>query len=261
MAALLAGNIVSSGSNKMHQPDRKHENPHFDTIATTRSELHITAWGAKMPPPGLTRMEEKLLQKVQKRAYRLNMCLFSFCGICFGWSSVIALIPAVGDVADMVLAVLVVRTCCQAGLSPRTKAHMFMNIFIDFLVGLLPLLGDIADATYKCNTKNASLLERELQLRGKKRSSQLNRKLPAEPSPAGGPDGDPTQHFRPSNRIPLESLAGGAGRDDPEAGWSVLRPLPPVKVKSRMDSSVRGVASKRNHDSCHDVVLGQFSRG
>lgn len=45
--------------------------------------------------PGLNAEEVKLLTKVKRRAYRLDMALFNVpCIGRFGWSSVIGLIPA-----------------------------------------------------------------------------------------------------------------------------------------------------------------------
>ena len=49
----------------------------------------------------------------------------------------------------------------------KLRATMVMNIMIDFAVGLVPFLGDIADAFYKCNTKNAVALEKMLNKRVK----------------------------------------------------------------------------------------------
>ena len=40
------------------------------------------------------------------------------------------------------------------------------NIIIDFFIGLIPFAGDLADALYKCNTRNAVLLEKYLRERG-----------------------------------------------------------------------------------------------
>src|SRR5208282_6770384 len=45
---------------------------------------------------------------------------------------------------------------------------MYANLMIDFGVGLIPLLGDFADAWFKCNTRNNILLERYLRERGAK---------------------------------------------------------------------------------------------
>ncbi len=36
---------------------------------------------------------------------------------------------------------------------------MMFNIALDFGVGLIPILGDVADAIYRANTRNAWLLE------------------------------------------------------------------------------------------------------
>lgn len=36
---------------------------------------------------------------------------------------------------------------------------MYLNVAADFAIGLVPLLGDIADALYKANSRNTWLLE------------------------------------------------------------------------------------------------------
>ena len=51
----------------------------------------------------------------------------------------------------------------------KIKNAMLMNLAFDFFIGLVPLLGDIADAIYKCNTKNYLLLEKELTRRAVQR--------------------------------------------------------------------------------------------
>ena len=46
---------------------------------------------------------------------------------------------------------------------------MLANIAIDFAIGLLPVLGDVADALFRANTKNAALLHQHLKERGASR--------------------------------------------------------------------------------------------
>lgn len=48
----------------------------------------------KALPPGLSSSDQEVLVKVKRRAYMLDMSLFSLCGLRFGWSSVIGLVPA-----------------------------------------------------------------------------------------------------------------------------------------------------------------------
>jgi hypothetical protein len=45
---------------------------------------------------------------------------------------------------------------------------MYTNLMIDFVIGLIPVLGDFADAIFKCNTRNNILLEKFLRERGLK---------------------------------------------------------------------------------------------
>ena len=71
-----------------------------------------------------------------------------------------------GDVFDSLMALMVFRTCTQADLPAALKSRMVMNIVLDFVVGLIPILGDVADALFRANTKNAALLHQHLKERG-----------------------------------------------------------------------------------------------
>lgn len=156
----------------------------------------------KAIPPYIPEPDALVLAKVRKSAYRLDMCLFTFLGIRFGWSSVIGIVPAVGDVVGMLLALMVFRKCCQieGGLDGGTKLKMLFFIAFDFGIGLIPFVGDLADAAYKCNTKNARELERVLDKRyrpegydservgkndeGRKKRRQSGIYAPNDPPPA-----------------------------------------------------------------------------
>lgn len=67
------------------------------------------------------------------------------------------------------MALMVYRTCCKIeDLDNNTKSKMVMNIVIDAFIGLVPFLGDIADALWRCNTKNAIELEKFLIKKGQR---------------------------------------------------------------------------------------------
>lgn len=80
------------------------DDPYFETVPTTRLSPTASHPKAKRQrkalPPGLTPEEEKTLVKVKRRAYRLDMAFGEFCGMKIGWSSLIAIVPAIGDVLD-----------------------------------------------------------------------------------------------------------------------------------------------------------------
>lgn len=62
---------------------------------------------------------------------------------------------------------MVMRTAMEADLSSGVMIHMLFNIALDFVVGLVPFLGDLADMAYKANTRNALVLEDYLRQRGR----------------------------------------------------------------------------------------------
>jgi hypothetical protein len=68
------------------------------------------------------------------------------------------------------MALMVLRTCQQieGGLPNAIKAKMVFNIMLDFGIGLVPILGDIADALFRANTRNAIELEKYLREQGLK---------------------------------------------------------------------------------------------
>ena len=114
----------------------------------------------------------------------MDLALFNCCGTRFGWGAVIGIIPAVGDVLDLALAYMVVKTCEQVNppLPASVRSKMQLNLAIDFIIGLVPFIGDLADAIYKCNTRNAVLLENELRKRGEKRLRAANQQPGIDPS-------------------------------------------------------------------------------
>ncbi|RPA83022.1 hypothetical protein BJ508DRAFT_413689 [Ascobolus immersus RN42] len=148
------------------------EDPYFEQVPVKRmsgrDDPTKTKKRKKALPPGLTPQEENVLIKVKRRAYRLDMSLFNMCGLQFGISSLIAFIPVIGDFADALLAMMVVRTAQQADLPQTVLIQMLFNVLVDFLIGLVPFVGDLADVAFKANTRNAALLEQHLRERGRK---------------------------------------------------------------------------------------------
>jgi aspartate/methionine/tyrosine aminotransferase len=66
------------------------------------------------PPPGLTKKEAQLLKKIARRAHYLDKG-FNLCGLRFGWTAIIGLIPGAGDIADASLNYLLVLKPAKEG--------------------------------------------------------------------------------------------------------------------------------------------------
>jgi hypothetical protein len=128
----------------------------------------------KQIPSYIPTDDAEILAKARKRAYKLDFCLFNFLGFRFGWSSVIGLVPAVGDGVDALLAIRLIflMRSCTGGLPNMVIAWMVVNIIVDFAVGLVPFVGDLADAAIKCNSKNVRLFEEHLDKTYKPKQQQ-----------------------------------------------------------------------------------------
>lgn len=73
------------------------------------------------------------------------------------------------------------RTCLQieGGLPAGLKMQMLVNIVFDFFIGIVPFLGDLADAMFRANTKNAIILEKYLREKGTKHLKETGQSIPA----------------------------------------------------------------------------------
>lgn len=108
--------------------------------------------------------DANILARSRKTAYRLDCCLFNLLGIRFGWSSVIGLVPAAGDAIDFAFSFKLIKNMrkVDGGLPNGILLMMAINILIDFFIGLIPIIGDLADAAMRANSRNVRLLEEHL---------------------------------------------------------------------------------------------------
>jgi hypothetical protein len=78
----------------------------------------------------------------------------------FGLDPILGLVPGVGDVAGAALSVAILASAVRQGVSRFTLVRMAGNVALDAAVGVIPMLGDLFDATWKANRRNLTLLER-----------------------------------------------------------------------------------------------------
>lgn len=91
------------------------------------------------------------------RAFRIP-----FTHIRFGWDSVVGLVPGVGDTAALIPSLYILHQAHDMGAPKPLLARMAGNIGIDWVVGLMPLVGDLLDIGVKSNTRNVALLRQHL---------------------------------------------------------------------------------------------------
>ena len=101
----------------------------------------------------------KNLQHIDKLA-RLMDNQFTIPGtrIRFGLDSILGLIPGAGDLSTFAVSGYMLWIMAQNGASGFLLARMVMNILIDAIVGVVPILGDIFDVAFKANIRNMKLM-------------------------------------------------------------------------------------------------------
>jgi hypothetical protein len=84
----------------------------------------------------------------------------------FGIDPLLGLLPVGGDVAGGVLSGYIILAAARAGAPPSVLGRMGLNVMIDAIVGAVPLLGDLFDAGWKANRRNAALLQQYVDTPG-----------------------------------------------------------------------------------------------
>ena len=106
-------------------------------------------------------------RKRARRIYRLARLLdsqFKIPGtdIRFGLDSILGLIPGAGDTVTAAMAAYIIFEAWRMGVSKVTILKMLGNLVIDWVVGSIPLIGDLFDVGYKANMRNIAILEDEM---------------------------------------------------------------------------------------------------
>jgi hypothetical protein len=85
---------------------------------------------------------------------------FSLFGIRFGIEGIIGIIPVVGDTLGMLAGIYPIYVAYRHHLGKTVLIRMASNLLIEWLIGIIPWIGDVADIWYKANLRNLRLLEK-----------------------------------------------------------------------------------------------------
>ena len=86
-------------------------------------------------------------------------------GFRFGLDPLVSLLPIAGDTVMLLVGLYPVFEAVRLKLGAVVVLRMLLNLGIDWLVGLVPLIGFIPDSMYKANSRNAKLLRNALERR------------------------------------------------------------------------------------------------
>ncbi|SNR41941.1 DUF4112 domain-containing protein [Puniceibacterium sediminis] len=104
-------------------------------------------------------------------------------GIRIGWDSILGFIPGIGDTVTLLPLAYHIHTAQRLEVPRKTMARMAVNSGIDWLIGLIPLLGDIFDVGFKSNLRNAALLRAHVDQRHAPNPSAAYRNVPVGSTP------------------------------------------------------------------------------
>ncbi len=110
-------------------------------------------------------LDNKDMQDHYKRAVLLTELLdnkFKILGFSFGLDPVLGLIPGGGDVISLIISLYMIWIGSKMNVPDKDLRKMVGNVIIDFGIGLVPFVGDIADFYIKANMKNIAILKKYL---------------------------------------------------------------------------------------------------
>lgn len=81
-------------------------------------------------------------------------------GIKVGLDPIIGLIPGLGDFVTNVLGAYPIRVAIRHELPTPIIWQMVFNLGVDYILGTIPILGDVFDIFFKANQRNLQLLMR-----------------------------------------------------------------------------------------------------
>jgi len=78
----------------------------------------------------------------------------------FGFDALLGLIPGLGDTSTSLVSFYILAAAVRYRVPKITMLRMGLNIAFDYVIGSLPLVGDVADAWWKSNRMNLDLLRK-----------------------------------------------------------------------------------------------------
>jgi hypothetical protein len=77
----------------------------------------------------------------------------------FGIDAILDLLPVGGDIIIFALSLYLVWVAYKLRLPQNKILEMFGNIFLSFIIGLIPVLGDFSYLAIRPNMKNLAILK------------------------------------------------------------------------------------------------------
>jgi hypothetical protein len=145
---------------------------------------------------------------------------------------------SVGDAIDFFFCLMVIHTAqkIEGGLPANELSKMYTWAIADLGIGFVPIAGDIGDAIFKANTRNAIILEKYLRKKGEKNLKRAGRPVPnVDPSDPETFDHLQEEEAPPeySSSQPGRGATHNNGHGAQDSGVTNAPPMPPRPAEAR----------------------------
>ena len=110
----------------------------------------------------LTTEDRRVRDQLRQLAHVLDTAVPLPGGYRIGADGLIGLIPGFGDLAGALISSYIVTQAHRLGAPPAVLVRMALNILLESVVGVIPIVGDLFDFAWKANRRNVELLEHHL---------------------------------------------------------------------------------------------------
>ncbi len=102
---------------------------------------------------------EALRKRMESLAWLLdNSIRIPIVGYRIGLDAILGLIPGIGDAAGALMSGYIFYSAIKMKAPVSVLSQMGLNIIFELVLGMVPILGDLFDATFKANERNMKLV-------------------------------------------------------------------------------------------------------
>ncbi|MBD1999688.1 DUF4112 domain-containing protein [Leptolyngbya sp. FACHB-541] len=115
--------------------------------------------------PSVVNSRNTSLQRLRQLSHVLDNAIpIPGTGYRIGLDPLLGLLPGAGDTVAGALSAYIVVEAARMGVPREILLRMASNIVLEVVLGSVPMLGDVFDATWKANARNIALLETHVDM-------------------------------------------------------------------------------------------------